>query len=133
MRRTFAVVLLLMLPAQAWAEPNWQHIENTLIAEAANQGYDGMLAVAEVMRARSWNMRPFCASKRKDLAAFVARQPQRVRDNAHKALQAARAGSMTVMGATHYENVRAFGVPKWAKGLKPVATVGEHVFWRIGD
>lgn len=130
--KMIALALLLILPAQAWAEPDWQHVENTLIAEAANQGYEGMLAVAEVMRARDWNMRPFCASRRKDLAAFVARQPARVRADAHKALEAARAGSMTVKGATHYENVRAFGVPKWARGLKPVATVGEHVFWRIG-
>lgn len=133
MPRYLTLALVLLLPGIAQADPDWQHIENTLIAEAGNQGYDGLLAVAEVMRARDWNMRPFCASRRKDLAAFVARQPKRVRENAHKALEAARAGSMTVNGATHYENVKAFGVPKWARGLKPVATIGEHVFWRIGD
>ena len=124
------ILLLLLLPAQAHAA-DWQHIEHTLVAEAANQGYAGMLAVAEVMRERSWSMRPFCASRRPDLAAFVAKQPKRVRDDAHSAVDAARAGSMTVNGADHYENVEDFGVPKWAVGKAPVAKVGVHTFWRL--
>lgn len=125
------VLSVLIIRPVAAQEPNWPHVESTLIAEAASEGYDGMLAVAEVMRARSWNLKPFCASRRKDLAAFVAKQPQYVRNDARRALQAARAGSTTVHHATNFENVEAFGTPAWAKGKVPVATVGHHVFWRL--
>ena len=33
-------------------------------------------------------------------------------------------------GATHYENVEAFGVPSWAKRMRVVAKVGDHTFFR---
>lgn len=131
----FLLAAILCVSATAFAatrEPDWALIEKTLVAEAASEGYDGMLAVAEVMRARDWSLKPFCASRRKDLAAFVARQPKSCRDAAHRALEAARAGSRTVNGATHYENVEAFGTPDWARGKEPVAKVGRHTFWRIG-
>ena len=110
---------------------DFSRVEKVLIAEAGNQGFEGMLAVAEVMRERSWNMRPFCASRRADLDAFVAKQPQRVKEQAHKAVEQARNGSNTVNGATHYENVEAFGTPKWAVGKKAVAKVVAHTFWKL--
>lgn len=126
----FASAVGLCLPASAEAQtPDWQRVEQVLVAEAASEGFDGMLAVAEVMRARGWALQPFSASRRKDLEAFVARQPQRVRAEAHRAVALARQGSRTVQGAYYYENVAAFGVPRWAQGKRVVATVGRHTFW----
>lgn len=133
-RLTSLLVVLAVVsltPTVSASDINWPHVEATLIAEAASEGEAGMLAVAEVMRARQWNLRPFCASRRKDLSAFVARQPVATRQAAKRAIAAARAGSQTVRGATHYENVAAFGVPSWAKGKTPVATVGRHTFWKL--
>ena len=110
---------------------DWQHVENTIIGEGANQKLQGMTAIAEVMRNRGWNLKGFVASRRVDLRQFVARQPAYVRHNAHKAVEAAKAGSNTVFGATHYENVEAFGLPKWAKGKTALAKIGAHTFWRL--
>jgi hypothetical protein len=31
--------------------------------------------------------------------------------------------------AMHFENVKSFGLPKWAKGAKKVATLGDHVYF----
>lgn len=112
-------------------EVDWVKVEQTLVAEAASEGYLGMLGVAEVMRERGWSLRPFCASRRKDLAQFVARQGAKVRQQAHQAVEAAKAGSRTVKGSTHYENIEAFGVPSWAKGQPVVAKVGHHTFYRL--
>lgn len=126
-----AMLLLWACPAQA-SEPDWHLVEQTLVAEAANQGYEGMLAVGCVMRNRGWNMRPFAASRRPDLAGWVDKQPKRVREQARAILSQLRAGSADVTnGATHYENVEAFGLPYWAKGKQPVAKVGDHTFWRL--
>src|SRR3990167_10603469 len=54
---------------------DWQHVENTIIGEGANQKLQGMTAIAEVMRNRGWNLKGFVASRRVDLRQFVARQP----------------------------------------------------------
>ena len=101
-----------------------------VIGEAADQGYRGMLAVAEVLRARNWDPTGFSGSKRKDLVDFVERQPRRVRQEGRRAVEEARSGSFTVGGATHFENVRRFGIPWWAKGMKETVKVKDHTFWR---
>lgn len=110
---------------------DWEKVEQTLVAEAGGEGFAGLLAVAEVMRERGWNLRPFCASRRKDLAQFVAKQGAKVRQQAREAIAQARAGSQTVKGSTHYENIDAFGVPRWAKGKTAIAVVGNHHFYRL--
>lgn len=32
-------------------------------------------------------------------------------------------------GATHFENIKKFGIPKWAKGMIKTATIGEHTYY----
>src|SRR3990167_7273597 len=108
MGKAVGILLLVLAASQSTgqaAEVDWNLVE--------------MTPVAEVMRERGWSMRPFCASRRKDLAGFVAKQGAKVRKLAKLAITEARAGSQTVKGASHYENIEAFGMPTWAKG-KPV-------------
>ena len=134
MGKAVGILLLVLAASQSTgqaAEVDWNLVEMTLVAEAASEGYSGMLAVAEVMRERGWSMRPFCASRRKDLAGFVAKQGAKVRKLAKLAITEARAGSQTVKGASHYENIEAFGMPTWAKGKPVLAKVGAHSFWRL--
>ena len=54
------------------------------------------------------------------------------REAAEKIVADLRTGSVDITnGATHFENVEAFGVPTWAKGAPVVAKIGRHTFWRI--
>lgn len=39
------------------------------------------------------------------------------------------AKSNLTKGATHWENVKAFGKPKWASKMKKTVTIKDHVFF----
>lgn len=135
-----AVLLTLLSTFLVGAEPGVslaeydQGMEDTyvalLVSEAGDQGYGGLLAVAEVLRNRGWRTAGFSGLHRKELHDFVSRQPRRVFRDARRAIAEARRGSDTVKGATHFDNVGAFGRPRWASGMRQVAEVGSHVFWR---
>ena len=127
-----ALLLGWMLGQQiAWGdEPDWARIEQVLMAEAASEGELGMTWVACVMRERGGDLDAFSGHRRRDLEGFARRQPRHTVLAAHAAVQSARRG-FDCGGASHFENVGAFGVPAWARGLTPVATVGRHTFWRI--
>lgn len=107
------------------------YIEKVVLAEAANQGYEGMLAVAEVMRNRNWDLSGFYGAKRTDLDAWCKKQGEKAQKDAAMAVAMAMAGSDTVHGANHFENIEAFGVPSWAKGKTPVAKIGSHTFYKL--
>jgi spore germination cell wall hydrolase CwlJ-like protein len=105
-----------------------------VLAEAANQGEEGLYAVACVVRNRGYQINGFSAARRTDLRAFALRQPAQVQRWAADAIARVRRGGADVTGgATHYENVRAFGTPRWARGRTPTARIGDHVFWAIAD
>ena len=114
------------------SERNWVLIEKVLIAEAASEGYDGLYAVACVMRNRGWKLDGFSGTERHDLDVFVANQPERTRQWAHHIRRVLQTGGLDrTGGATHYENVEDFGTPWWAKGQTPTVKIGRHTFWRI--
>jgi spore germination cell wall hydrolase CwlJ-like protein len=128
-----------MMMTSAWA--NDTMVYNTIIAEAASEGYQGMYAVACVIRniSRERNISPeqavnryFSGAKRKDLDRFVARQPQYVRDNAREIVTRVFLESApdTTFGALHFENIEAFGVPYWAKNCIITTKIGNHTFYR---
>ena len=125
---------LVVFAAIAHAEPDWTLVEKTLLAEAASEGEAGMFAVGCVMRNRGYNLNGFAGSRRQDLDDFVRHQPPRVQAAARRCVQRLRAGVRDVtLGATHYENTGAFGVPNWARGRKPLTRIGRHTFWRIEE
>ena len=39
-------------------------------------------------------------------------------------------GFDTTRGATHYENIEAFGMPKWSRSMVRIVTIGRHTFFR---
>lgn len=100
-----------------------------------------MYAVACVIRniAVARNISPeqaanqyFAGAKRKDLDRFIARQPQYTRDNANEIVVrvfSENAPDIT-FGATHFENIEAFGVPYWAKSCVITTKIGNHTFYR---
>lgn len=97
----------------------------TLIGEASNQGLDGMTAVAEVLRRRG-STQGFYGARRE---RFISSQPKWVHDQARKAWKLSKHSNLT-KGATHFENVKAFGVPSWASKMKKVAVIKDHTFYR---
>ena len=112
-----------MKPAFAQIDPN-QAIK-AIVGEAENQGFLGMQAVAEAIRNRGTldGVYGLKSSRLKKAPKWVFMQ-------AEKAWEASESSNL-VKGATHWENIKAFGVPYWAKSMKKTATVKDHAFYRV--
>lgn len=128
MRMLSMALVLLLLAETVQAAVEEREAERVILGEAADQGLQGMTAVAEVIRRRG-GLESFCAARRKDLPEFVARQPERVRRLAHRAWKRSQHTNVA-RGATHFENERAFGRPRWARQMRVAARVGDLVFYR---
>ena len=120
--------LLVFLGALNLAAVDPERAVQAIVCEAANQGFDGMTAVGEVIRNRD-SLKGFSCLKRADLSSFLSRQPSYVFREAERAWARSQASKLA-LGATHYENVKAFGLPLWAQGMKETARLGDHVFFK---
>lgn len=116
---------LLSFSQTAKAEINPTQAQKAIIGEAANQGFEGMKAVGEVIRRRG-NLRGLYGLKRE---SFISAQPKWVHDMAKRAWEESAKSNLT-KGATHFENEKAFGVPYWAKGMTKTVTIKDHSFYR---
>lgn len=95
-----------------------------IVGEAANQGRDGMLAVAGAIRNRG---------TLKGVYGF--KNPIADRQSPRTWTQARLAWAMSATndisrGATHWENIGAFGEPRWAKSLTVTTNIGAHTFYK---
>lgn len=99
---------------------------NAIIGEAENQGYNGMLAVAYAIRNRG-TLRGVYGEH----SPRVKKAGLRIRAEAAKAWKNSqmRWGDITG-GATHWENVKAFGRPYWTASMVPTVLIGDHQFYR---
>ena len=94
-----------------------------IIGEAEDQGDLGMLAVAEAIRNRG------------TLKGVLGLQSPRIRRAKPITWRKARVAweksrnTNTVRNASHWENVNAFGEPSWAKDMRKVIVVRDHVFY----
>lgn len=119
------------MPALSAYDPKMEETyEAILITEAGGEGEDGMVAVGEVLRNRGWSPRGFFGLARNDLQKFIARESETTRRAARRACRRVLDGSDLTKGATHYENVEAFGVPRWAKKMKITRKLGRHTFYQ---
>jgi len=142
MRAIMLLIFLLCLLSSVNASAlDREIVYKTLIAEAVSEGETGMRAVACVIRNRSAinNLRVedviakgFYGSKRKDLDEFVNNQGARYTKLARRIVKEIFIEDYpdVTNGATHFENIKAFGVPYWAKDMKQVAKIGSHTFWK---
>jgi hypothetical protein len=100
-----------------------------IIGEAANQKDRGMLAVACALRNRGTLRGVYGLNAR-----HVDQQPPHVWASARKAWQQSAHLVATpqdpTQGATHWENIRAFGTPSWARRMKHTTTIGDHAFYK---
>lgn len=118
-----AILILCAGLAQAGEIPEDVAVR-VLIGEAGNQGEHGMICVAEVLRRRG-STNGFYGLK----AKHVDQQPAWVWEMARRAWRASATTNYTA-GATHFENVKAFGTPYWVKSMDLVYQHKAHTFYR---
>ena len=121
-----AIITALLLSAtwlQAGAIKDGDAVR-AIIGEAANQGDDGMLAVAAAIRNRG-TLKGVYGYK----AKHVDTQPAWVWAKARRAWAMSATNDPT-RGATHWENIKAFGQPYWAKSLTVTTNIGDHRFYK---
>jgi len=129
------VFSILLFSAKAHAQtPYPVNLWKGLIAEDVAGGYQGMYAVACCVRNRlnAGMSHGLVAMKRPDLNKFVKREGKTYELMAKDILRKVfleNAPDVT-RGATHYEAVERYGLPKWAKGMVRTAKIGEHTFFK---
>ncbi len=99
---------------------------NAIIGEAENQGYEGMLAVACAIRNRG-TLKGVYGEKAPRVVHH--KYSKHTLDLAIKAWAEATIHDIT-NGATHWENINAFGCPSWVKACVEVFRYKDHVFYK---
>jgi len=129
----FLIIFGLSL-AVLWAIPGWVNhgIDGNLavrviIAESANQSFECMIGVAEVIRRRG-NFKGFSVMKI-DLNAFYLKQSLPIREKARFAWLTSRVSNLS-QGATHFENVKAFGPPPWESEMIKTVHLDDVQFYK---
>lgn len=128
-------LLFTLFIASASAQPVYPvNLWKGLIAEDVAGGYQGMYAVACCVRNRlnTGLSTGLCGLKRKDLDAFVNRQPKKYHAIAKQIIKQVFEDSSPDItgGGTHYEAVEKYGLPRWARGMIRTAKIGEHTFYK---
>mgnify|MGYP001571965694 CR=1 FL=1 len=104
-----------------------------IIGEAVGEGYEGMYAVACVYRNRLRKGLPLgcTALKRNGLDLFCKKQGKKYKTMATIIVRKVFSENSpdVTNGATHYENIRAFGFPYWAKNMRITTVIGSHTFF----
>lgn len=117
----FLSLLLIVLPPVSWAIKDDLAVK-CILGEARGESFQGQVAVAEVLRRRG--------SVRGFVGCSAAGNP--TASQWLTALKAWRRSRWTdyARGATNFDNEKAFGKPWWAYGMKKVAVIGKHCFWK---
>lgn len=137
--RLFLCSLLFILSVLSPIEAKQSYPTNLwqgLIAEDVSGGYEGMYAVACCVRNRlNIGMNTgLVGLNRKDLNKFVKREGVKYELMAKDIVRKVfieNAPDVT-HGATNYEAVERYGLPKWAKNMVRTAKIGEHTFFKKG-
>jgi len=96
-----------------------------LIGEAANQGFQGMVCVGEVLRRRG-SAKGFRGYKSK----HVMNASPKTWKMAHEAWKMSETTNYT-NGADHFENIKQFKKPWWAKYCYKTYEYKDHVFYKM--
>lgn len=101
--------------------------KRVILAEAADQGLKGMIAVGEVIRNRG-EIEGFSVLDN-NLKKFEKDQPKEIRKQAKQAWFLSRFTNFT-KGADHFDNIKRFGVPSWAKDMAEVVTIEDMTYYK---
>lgn len=100
-----------------------------VIGEAENQGYEGMKAVSCGIRNRGTLKGVY------GLKAPRVKKRLYSEDTEAKAIVAWETSAEPencayMLGSTHWENVKAFGEPYWAKSMRKTVLIKDHQFYK---
>ena len=124
-RRLLSLIFLLIFHTSVYAgQIDKQKAIRAIIGEASNQGYTGMLSVACAIRNRETLKGVYGVN-----AKHVDKEPEWVWRLAEKAWNESSEKDIT-NGATHWENIKAFGTPYWVKSLTKVYEYKDQVFYK---
>lgn len=103
-----------------------------LLAEGASEGEIGMRAIACVIRNRGGSLKGIYGAQRKNLDKFCERQgPHWIAVAKRIAKDVFKNDAPDITnGATHWENIKRFGVPYWAKGMVVTCKIKRHTFFK---
>jgi hypothetical protein len=116
--------LLCLSPLNANSAVNDNLAVRAIIGEAGNQGEKGMLAVACAIRNRGTLKGVYGVN-----AKHIYKEPQWVWALAKKVWLESATKDIT-NGATHWENIKAFGTPYWVKSMVKVFEYKDHKFYK---
>lgn len=138
------VLLVISVISTCFADTNYpKELESGLIAETVSDftkfgdkiGRESMYAAACVYRKRFREGQSFpwgcVALKRADLDDFVKREKKKYREISKEIMRKVflENGPDTTDGATHYENIERFGLPKGWEKMKKIKKIGSHTFF----
>ena len=118
------LVFTVALSAQANSPIKDDLAVRAIVGEAANQGKQGMLAVACALRNRGHLGGVYGVKN-----PVADKQPAWVWKQAQEAWKLSKTKDITG-GADHWENVNAFGKPTWAKSMTQTVVIKDHAFFR---
>ena len=115
-----------------WAVHHVSAYDNDLaarvvLAESADQGMVGMIAVGEVIRHRG-QIKGFSVLK-KDLATFETQQTDAIYLKARLAWFLSQFTNLT-RDADHFENVKQFGKPPWADTMRKTVRIKDMQYYK---
>ena len=131
------------------AEMDIDILARTIWGEARGEGIRGMEAVASVIMNRVFHRRRWpntvqgVAKQRAQFSAWNKNDPNRPRMLAvtdddlqfRQAIEIAQRAVAGILpdqtnGADHF-HATSIATPRWARGSKPVARIGRHIFYRL--
>lgn len=145
------LVTILIFPSISMAQPvfNDENVILSIIGEGENQGYDGMIALAWAIHNRGTLKGVYGLHAPR---VIHQKYTHRIYLDAKKAWEAVKkmaewqqAGCVIVRrhkmknvpchydpteGATHWENINAFGKPYWVNSMNETYRLKDHVFYK---
>lgn len=118
------IILFVSFTSPAFADVTDRLAVMAIMGEASNQGYEGMVAVGEAIRNRG-NLKGVYGVN----ARHIHKEPKWVWDMALRAWKDSERSNL-VKGADHWENIKAYGKPYWAKKMIETARIKDHVFYK---
>lgn len=120
-------------------DPKYRLIAEVIAAEACGEGWEGMIRVANVIdnRAKAWHKTHYEIITQKSQFAGL-KHPHRTKiynqcdiDANTIAIHMLRGNLVDqTNGALYFENVKAYGMPKWARGKKITHKYNKHIFFK---
>lgn len=123
-RAILSLIFFLIFSQEALGEILKKDAVRAIIGEAGGQGRRGMLYIACALRNRG-TLNGVYGFK----AKHVDKEPEWVWELARAVWKQSEYEDIS-NGATHWENIKAYGVPYWVKSMNKVAEYKDHVFYK---